>query len=341
MRNNKYQRVVLVGCGKMSKKWLDYLAKHVELELVALVDVNVSAAEARANEIGGSVPIFSSLNKALEETNPTVVCDVTIPEVHSKVAITAMRHGCHVFSEKPMADSFEDACAASVIASQTGLTYAVMQNRRYNNSIRVVKGIVESGQLGEIGMVNASFYLGPHFGGFRDKMLSPLLLDMAIHTFDQARFISSQDPLSVYCHEFNPAWSWYAHGSSASVIFEMTNELVFTYLGSWCTESLKTSWESEWSLIGSKGSLHWDGEDKYKIELNSEAELVFPDTYEGAIGHEGCLDEMFTSLGSDTIPQTTYQDNIKSLAMVFGSIESAKRQQKIDIKNLYTENAKA
>ena len=76
LRNNKYQRVVLVGCGKMSKRWLEYLAKHVELELVALVDVNVSAAEARANEIGGSVPVFSSLNKALEEANPTVVCDV-------------------------------------------------------------------------------------------------------------------------------------------------------------------------------------------------------------------------------------------------------------------------
>ena len=35
-------------------------------------------------------------------------------------------------------------------------------------------------------------------------MDSPLVLDMAIHTFDQARFITGANPISVYCHEFNP-----------------------------------------------------------------------------------------------------------------------------------------
>ena len=40
-------------------------------------------------------------------------------------------------------------------------------------------------------------------------MESPLILDMAIHTFDQARFITGADPVSVYCHEFNPPGSWY------------------------------------------------------------------------------------------------------------------------------------
>ena len=44
----------------------------------------------------------------------------------------------------------------------------------------------------------SDFFLGVHFGGFRDKMQHVLLLDMAIHTFDAARFIIGQDAKDVY-----------------------------------------------------------------------------------------------------------------------------------------------
>ncbi len=58
-------------------------------------------------------------------------------------------------------------------------------------------------------------------------MTHVLLLDMAIHTFDAARLISSADPVGVYCHEWNPAGSWYDRDASAAAIFEMSN--------GWCT----------------------------------------------------------------------------------------------------------
>ena len=199
-------------------------------------------------EAGLKVPHFTELAPALEQTEPTVVCDVTIPEAHAGVAGAALRAGCHVASEKPMAHSLEAARATSALAAAAGLNYAVMQNRRYRPAIRAVRDIVASGALGDLGIVNADFYLGPHFGGFRDAMQSPLLLDMAIHTFDQARFITGSDPLAVYCHEFNPGWSWYAHGAAATAVFEMTGGLVFTYRGCWCSEARTTSWESAWRL---------------------------------------------------------------------------------------------
>ena len=86
-----------------------------------------------------------------------------------------------------------------------------------------------------------------------------LLVDMAIHTFDTARYISGADPVSVYCKEWNPAGSWYERDSSAIAIFEMSNGLVYTYRGSWCSEGLNTTWESDWRIVGQNGSLKWDG----------------------------------------------------------------------------------
>ena len=328
------QRVLVVGCGSMSRAWLRYLTSRDEIEVVGLVDIEPQAAAARAAEAGLEVPHFTELEAALAHSAPTVVCDVTIPEAHAGVAGAALRAGCHVASEKPMAHSVAAARATSALAAEAGLNYAIMQNRRYRPPIRAVRDIVASGELGEIGIVNADFYLGPHFGGFRDAMDSPLLLDMAIHTFDQARFITGSDPVAVYCHEFNPAWSWYAHGAAATAVFEMTGGLVFTYRGSWCSEALTTSWESQWRLLGGRGALGWDGEGQPQVELIGGGEVTTPAPYTGPEGHPGCLQEMFAAIAEGRPAETSYADNIQSLAMVFGAMESARRGERMVIAEL-------
>src|SRR5690606_19566584 len=121
------------------------------------------------------------------------------------------------------------------------------------------------------GSLHADFFLGPHFGGFRDAMDSPLIVDMAIHTFDQARFISGADPVSVYCHEYNPPGSWYAGNASAVCIFEMSDGSLFTYRGSWCAEGFPTSWESDWRATGSRGTARWDGRSMPAAEIVDES----------------------------------------------------------------------
>ena len=71
-------------------------------------------------------------------------------------------------------------------------------------------------------------------------------------------------PLAVYCHETNPKGSWYRHGASANAIFEFDDGAVFTYRGSWCAEGANTSWESRWRIVGSKGTILWDGADEFQ-----------------------------------------------------------------------------
>lgn len=64
--------------------------------------------------------------------------------------------------------------------------------------------------------IHADFFIGAHFVGFRERMEHPLLLDMAIHTFDQARFLlGSAKAETALCMAFNPASSWYDGCASA------------------------------------------------------------------------------------------------------------------------------
>ncbi len=337
-------RVVLAGCGGMSGSWLGVAKGMPDLEIVGLVDIREEAARKRAADFELPDTLISAdLKSALEQTSPDVVFDCTVPEAHIKVTLTALEHGCHIFGEKPLADSMENARKAVEAAEKAGKIYAVIQNRRYDPRIRRLRNYLESENIGSMTTVNSDFYIGAHFGGFRDHMKHVLLLDMAIHTFDAARFITGADPVSVYCKEWNPPGSWYDHDASAVAIFEMTNDIVYTYRGSWCAEGLNTSWECDWRVIGGNGSVKWNGGDDFQIQTVAEAEGFFSkwqdveippyDAGEKVGGHEGLIKEFIRCVRTGDTPETVCTDNIKSLAMVFGAIESAElgKPVKIDL----------
>ncbi len=335
-------RIALAGCGGMANEWVGYVLKQRDAEIVALVDIRLESAENMAVKHGLTVPVFTDIKQAIEQTGANLVFDVTVPSSHFNIARTSLELGCNVFSEKPLAETLGQCNEIVAIAERTGRSHAVMQNRRYDPRIRALRKQIESGTIGRIGYVGASFFLAPHFGGFRDAMDSPLLLDMAIHTFDQARFISGADPVTVYCQEFNPPGSWYAGNAAAVCIFEMSDGSVFSYQGSWCAEGAPTSWEASWRIHGEKGAIIWDGLGMPYAEVvdTKDAAGKFINDYVRVEGeaanmeetfHQGCLQEMFLSLSEVRPAETDCRDNIYSMAMVFGALESARTGRKLEI----------
>lgn len=335
-------RAVLVGCGGISQAWLRAIKGMADVKIVGLVDIIKQNAVARAEEFGlQKVLIGTDLAVILKRTRPDAVFNCTVPEAHMEVTLEALRHGCHVLSEKPLADSMDSARRMLAAAEEAGKILAVLQNYRYNPHIRRLRHLIESGAIGPLTTVNSDFYIGAHFDGFRKHMKHVLLLDMAIHTFDAARFIAGADPVSVYCKEWNPPGSWYDHDASAVAIFEMTDDIIYTYRGSWCAEGLQTSWEGEWRIIGKKGSIKWDGADSFEAEavkrtgafISEFKPLKVPEHDPGdkGDGHAGIIREFVHCVQTGSIPETVSTDNIKSLAMVFGAIESAELGRPISI----------
>lgn len=341
MADESRMRAVLAGCGSMSAAWLRAAAEVPDVEIVGLVDVNEEAGRSRAAEFVPDARVGTDLRAMLENVSPDLVFDCTVPEAHHEVTLTALRHGCHVLGEKPLSVSMESARRMCDAAAEAGKLYAVIQNRRYDLRIRRLRSFLESGALGRLTTLNSDFYIGAHFGGFRDRMEHPLVMDMAIHTFDMARMISGADPVSVYCKEWNPAGSWYDHPASAVAVFEMTGGIVYTYRGSWCSEGLHTSWEAEWRIIGERGSAVWDGFETMKAEVVTEQtgfryptrEVELPPAPEGSKdgGHRGLIQEFVDCVRHGGTPETACTDNIKSLAMVFAAIESARQRREVPV----------
>lgn len=333
-------RLLIVGCGGISNAWIKSLIEIGETNIVGLVDINIDNAKEKREQYALACEVFTDLETGIDTLKPDIVIDVTIPEVHYQVTTTALNKGCHVFGEKPLSDSMETALKMVAAAKLNNRSYSIMQNRRFNKEIRSFKRIIEDKEIGILGLLSASFFLGPVFGGFREAMESPLILDMAIHTFDEARFISGADPLSVYCYEYNPAGSWYNGDASAVCIFEMSNGVTFTYNGSWCAKGDWTSWDADWRARGSKGTAGWDGTHLPWVEtpLPSEKDVFLsqgkltkvPDY--GIVmtsGHTSCIQEMFAALKEGRDAETDCKDNIKSLAMVMAAMKSSREGRKV------------
>ncbi|SMQ61811.1 Predicted dehydrogenase [Devosia lucknowensis] len=337
---------VLVGCGGMSKGWLTAITTHPLLsgrvQVVGLVDLDRATAEARATEFGLSDAVIGTdLDAVLAQTKPDLLFDVVVPIARAGVVEAGLRHGCNVLSEKPMATSLAEGRAMIEQARAAGRVHAVVQNRRFISGVRRLRALIESGAIGRLTSLNCDFFIGAHFGGFREDMDNVLLLDMAIHTLDAARFMSGKAARAVYCLETNPPGSWYRHGAAANAIFEFEDEVVFNYRGSWAAEGATTSWESAWRIVGTEGTVLWDGADRFEARvvdgddgfLRPLREIEVPElpSLDQTHGHASVVAEFLDAIETGRRPETDGTDNIKSLAMVFAAIDSAKTHQCVTI----------
>jgi predicted dehydrogenase len=341
-------RVIHVGCGAMSPNWLRP-ASELGVQIRALVDIDEKNARLRAEEFNLDVPVYTDLKTAIREVPADALFDCTIPAAHKEVSSTALAAGLHVLEEKPLALTFQDAADLVALAKTTGKLHVVLQNRRFNHRIRQLRQMLSDGVIGELTTVHVDFFVAPHFGGFREIMPHVLLADMAIHAFDAARFVSGLNAEAVFCEEWIPKNSWYASGPSVVAVFRMSSGVRFSYRGSWCADGFRTPWDAAWRVIGTEGTLIWDGNEDLKAEKlpadhltaqpNSflkEMETVLPTIEPDPLqtrGHFSVMNQFLSAFNGGPSPETRSSDNIHSLAMVLAAIESAEQGKWVEVKS--------
>jgi predicted dehydrogenase len=197
----------------------------------------------------------------------------------------------------------------------------VTQNYRYKPPLQTLKCALDAGEMGEIGAVAVDFFRGPHFGGFREEMPYPLIIDMAIHHFDLMRFLLERDPVSIFGRSWNPPWSWFSGDASAVVYFEFQDGVQVSYNGSWCSQGRETSWNANWRFECARGVVSLVDDQVYVQSPGSEPQrvplVVMEHTDQAYLLREFCA--AVTAGGASA---TTCQDNIRSLSMVFDTIRS-------------------
>lgn len=325
-------KVIQLGIGGMGNTWLNAVRRSQDVTYAGFVEINDAIAREQAATYNlDPATIFKSLPAALQALDADAVIDVTPPQFHKDNSLLALEAGLPVLSEKPLAAKPEDARAIAAKAQETGITHMVAQNYRYSPLAQTVKSVIDSGELGAVGSVRAEFYRGPHFGGFREQMPQPLIVDMAIHHFDMMRFFLDSDPSEISARSWNPPWSWFEGDASAAAVLRFDTGVFASYSASWCSQALPTSWNADWRFDCEKGVM------LVKDDVVTIQELLrITDTLANAHGErrrvpllemerEGqdyLLHEFFEAVTKGKPAATSAQDNIRTIEFVFGVVQA-------------------
>ena len=194
----KIMRILVLGCGNMGTSHA--LAYHTldSVEICGLVSTGKSK-EVLNGKLGGSYTLYNDFEQALESTQPDAVCISTYPDTHEIYAIKAFEKGCHVFIEKPLADSIEGAKRVSDAAKKAGKQLVIGYILRHHPSWK--RFIQLSHELGKPLVIRMNLNQqsqGPMWLLHRNlmKSLSPIV-DCGVHYIDVMCQMTRTKPVQV------------------------------------------------------------------------------------------------------------------------------------------------
>ncbi|WP_255716547.1 Gfo/Idh/MocA family protein [Rhodopirellula halodulae] len=136
-------RILCVGAGNMGRSHALAYQAIPGFEIVGICTRSEASGAKLNEELNANYPTFQDFDHALKETQPDAVCVSTWPDTHAQFVTAALDAGCHVFVEKPLADSVEAAeeIVAKAIATQRKVVvgYILRHHPSWNRFIEVAQ----------------------------------------------------------------------------------------------------------------------------------------------------------------------------------------------------------
>lgn len=118
-------KVLVVGCGNMGRSHAKAYHSMEGFEIVGLVSRGEKSRQEVIDILGQDYPQFSDYSEALEQTNPDAVSINTYPDTHAEYTKMAFAAGAHVFLEKPIAETVEEAQEIVDLAKKSNLKLVI------------------------------------------------------------------------------------------------------------------------------------------------------------------------------------------------------------------------
>jgi predicted dehydrogenase len=138
-------RVGIVGAGNISSIYCENLSKFSSINLVGISDIDATRAQAQADQY--NIKCFN-VDELIEGDAVDLILNITIPAAHGSVGMRVLNSGKHVYNEKPLAISKEEAKAMNDLAKAKGLRVGCAPDTFLGAGHQKVRQIIESGAIG-------------------------------------------------------------------------------------------------------------------------------------------------------------------------------------------------
>jgi myo-inositol 2-dehydrogenase / D-chiro-inositol 1-dehydrogenase len=223
-------RIAVLGVGRIGKMHVELLARQVPGASVAMVqDINADAAAAIGEQF--DVPYTTDVDAVLASADVDAVAICSSTDTHVPFMIAAANAGKAIFCEKPISLDLGKVDEALAVIESSGVPFQVGFNRRFDAAHMSVRHAVIDGSIGDVHMVRITS---------RDPAPPPIsyievsggiFLDMMIHDFDMARFVTGSEVVEVYAQgavRIDPAIGTAGDLDTAVVMLRHENQCITT-----------------------------------------------------------------------------------------------------------------
>lgn len=188
------KKAAVIGLGTIAPIHLDAIARNPEIELAGVCDID----EAGCKNAPAGVPFFTDYKEMIASVQPDCVHLCLPHDLHYPVAKDAVELGCHVFTEKPLAISPEQALEfARLEADHPERKIGVCLQNRLNETTETLKAILDSGEYGKVvgarGIVpwfrDKSYYDAQPWRGTWEHAGSGTMMNQSVHTLDLLHYL--------------------------------------------------------------------------------------------------------------------------------------------------------
>ena len=293
-----------------------------------------------------SIPkVYDSLDKILKDREIEILDVAVPPDIQLEVVRQAVKHNDHIrgiLAQKPLGADFSQAAEVVRLCKEAGITLAVNQNMRFDQSVRACADLLSRGALGEPVLATIEMRAIPHWMPWQKRQGWCTLRIMSIHHLDTFRYwfgnpdrifasvrpdprtkFPHSDGIALYTLEYDSTqlraaawddvWAGPSREGAAGDIYirwrvEGTRGMARGTIG-WPRYPVRTPSTLDWTSVEDSGAWHsprWD-------------EVWFPDAFAGPMA------DLLLALEHGAQPAVSGLDNLGTMALVEAAYESAEK----------------
>lgn len=318
--------VGVVGAGRIGKLHVNNMKNMPHVRLKTVSDIFADDLKDWFST-SGAEKLTKDYRELVSDPEIDAVFICTSTDTHVEIIREAAKAGKHIFCEKPISFSEEETLKAYEAVQKAGVKFQVGFNRRYDRNFSKVKQLVEEKVIGDLHVLKiTSRDPNPPSLDYVSRS-GGIFMDMTIHDFDMARYISGSEVEEVYAQgatlidpkigelgDVDTAIITLKFANSAMGVIDNSRQAVYGY-------------DQRLEAFGSKGSAQVNNETESRVELASKNGIMgdnplyfFLERYNDAFIRE--VEEFLDAIMNDKEIRTTFKDGIMAQRIAKAAKES-------------------
>jgi len=348
VRTKEY-KIGCVGAGMIMAECHLAAYKEAGFPVAAIASRTKANAEKVAKRWG--IPIVHDTPEALIEDKNVEIIDLAFPPDQQPALIRhalKQKHIKAILAQKPLALSLTEAIKLRDEAKKAGKILSVNQNMRYDQSMRVLKQIIDSGSLGDIVFAQIDMHAIPHWQAFLEKYDRLTLSNMSVHHLDVLRFLFG-DPTEITTLTRKDPRTKFAHsdGITVSTMTFPSGAMAVSLEDVWSgprQEGYKDDQYINWRVEGTqgvaKGTIGWPtgaaSTLTYASAKTTDGKWVTPkwDTMWFPHAFIGVMEQLQHAVKTGTPPALSVADNVKTMVLVEAGYRSIAEHRAVKLSEI-------